>query len=339
MHYRELGRSGLRISEIGFGCGDNAGLMIDGSLDDQCRVVERALEMGINYFDTAAGYGSHKSETSLGQVLRRVGVRPIINTKVEVEPSQVDNVAGAIVASVEGSLERLQVDYVDVVMIHNSPVYKRVDGYRGWMPMTIDEYLGPSGALEGMEQLRRDGRARFFGVVNERPDVELVRRLLDTGRFDLLNVQCNLLNPTAAMPSPPGLRVDLDNGDVISYAAARRVGVAIFSPMARGVLTDQAAADGSRHPLAGTAITRNPDSYQALLAKGRALGFLSREGRSLSQAAVRFLLMNAGVTAILGGFTAPEHVDDLAAAAEMEPLSDLELARIAMVWRSNFGAW
>jgi L-glyceraldehyde 3-phosphate reductase len=339
MQYRGLGRTGLRISEIGFGCGDNAGLMIDGSLDEQTRVVECAIEKGINYFDTAAGYGTHKSETSLGQVLKRLGVRPVINTKVEVELLQVEDVASAVVASVEGSLERLQIDSVDIVMIHNSPVYERAADFRGWMPMTIDEYLGPTGAVAGMERLRRDGKARFFGIVNERPDVELVRRLLDTGSFDLLNVQCNLLNPTAMMPLPRGLRVDLDNGNVISYAAAKRAGVAIFSPMARGVLTDQATRDGSRHPLAGTAITRNPEGYQALLNKGRALGFLARDGSSLSQAAIRFLLMNGGITTVLGGFTAVEHVDDLAMASGMEPLSDEEMARVTMVWRSNFGVW
>jgi aryl-alcohol dehydrogenase-like predicted oxidoreductase len=339
VRYRELGHTGLRVSEIGFGCGDNAGLMIDGTLEEQCRVVERAIELGINYFDTAAGYGTHKSEANLGRVLKRLGVRPVINTKVEVEPSQIGDVAAAVVASIEGSLQRLQVDCVDIVMIHNSPVFKREKEYRGWMPMTLDEYLGPRGALEGMERLRRSGRARFFGIVNERPDVELVRRLLDTSAFDLLNVQCNLLNPTAMMPAPPGLRVDLDNGDIISYAAARHVGVAIFSPMARGVLTDQALGNGSRHPLAGTNITRNQEAYQALLARGRRLAFLARDGSSMAQAAIRFLLADPGITTALGGFTAPEHVDDLAAASGMPPLSEEEMARVTMIWRANFGAW
>ena len=339
MRYRDLGQTGLRISEIGFGCGDNAGLMIGGSLDEQCRVAEAAIELGINYFDTAAGYGTHKSETNLGQVLRRLGVRPIINTKIEVELSQVEDVAAAVVASVEGSLERLQLDNVDIVMIHNSPVFKRTEYSGGWMPMTFDEYLGPNGALEGMERLRQGGKARFFGIVNERPDVELVRRLIDTGRFDLLNVQCNLLNPTALMPLPRGLSVSLDNGNIIPYAAARGVGVAIFSPMARGVLTDQGAADGSRHPLAGTSILRAPDAYQELLAKGRRLGFLAHDGGTLSQAAARFLLMHPGITTVLGGFTAPQHVDDLAQASEMESLTAEEMARVEMIWRSNFGSW
>jgi aryl-alcohol dehydrogenase-like predicted oxidoreductase len=339
MRYRYLGGTGLLVSEIGFGCGDNAGLMIAGTLDEQCRVVERAIAAGINYFDTAAGYGSERSETSLGRVLRRLGVQPIVNTKVEVELAQVDDVAAAVIASVNGSLERLQLDSVDIVMIHNSPVYRRLETYGGWMPMTIEEYLGPRGALHGMEELRQQGKVRFFGIVNERQDVELARRLLGTGRLALLNVQYNLLNPTAGMARPPGLRCDLDNGDIISFAAQRNVGAAIFSPLARGVLTAQAVAGGQRHPLAGTSVTRDSNAYQALLAKAQSLSFLAREGRSLSQAAVRFILMHPGVTTVLGGFTAVEQVDDLAAAPEMDELTEQELARVEMVWRSNFGAW
>ena len=57
MRYRTLGETGLRVSEIGFGCGDNAGLFVRGSREEQCRILERALELGINYFDTSPAYG------------------------------------------------------------------------------------------------------------------------------------------------------------------------------------------------------------------------------------------------------------------------------------------
>src|ERR1700730_10583117 len=179
MRYRSLGDTGLQLSEIGFGCGDNAGLMIAGTLEQQCRVIERAIAAGINYFDTAAGYGNEQSELNLGRVMRQLGIHPIVNTKVEITPEQVSNCAAAVVESVNASLERLQLDSVDIVMIHNSPVFQRPERYSGWLPMTLEEYLGPNGALAGMEELRRSGKARFFGLVNERQDVELARRLLD----------------------------------------------------------------------------------------------------------------------------------------------------------------
>jgi aryl-alcohol dehydrogenase-like predicted oxidoreductase len=312
--------------------------MISGTLDQQSRVVERAIEAGINYFDTAAGYGSTQSELSLGKVLRRLGVHPIVNTKVEVTPEQLGDPATAMIESVSASLERLQLNTVDIVMIHNSPVFHRPSSYSGWMPMTLDEYLGPRGALAGLEELRRRGMARFFGLVNEREDVELARRLLDTGKFSLLNVQYNLINPSAGRPCPPGLQPALDNGDIITYAEQRGGGVAIFSPLARGVLTDAAVAGQQRHSLAGSGVTRDRDAYEALLSRARALRFLAHNGRSLSQSAVRFILAHQGVTTVLGGFTAAEHVDDMVASLQRDELSEQEMARVELVWRSNFGA-
>lgn len=69
MKYRVLGRTGIRVSEIGFGCGNVGGLMVRGSHEEQVEAVNRALELGIDYLDTAPSYGDGKSETSLGRVL------------------------------------------------------------------------------------------------------------------------------------------------------------------------------------------------------------------------------------------------------------------------------
>ncbi len=68
MEYRVLGRTGIRVSEIGFGCGNVGGLMVRGSHDEQVEAVSRALELGIDYFDTAPSYGDGRSETNLGRV-------------------------------------------------------------------------------------------------------------------------------------------------------------------------------------------------------------------------------------------------------------------------------
>src|SRR5207244_2210621 len=73
MKYRPLGKTGFRVSEIGFGCGDNAGLIVNGTAAERREVVERALAVGINYFDTADHYGDGKSERNLGETLREIG--------------------------------------------------------------------------------------------------------------------------------------------------------------------------------------------------------------------------------------------------------------------------
>ena len=338
MRYRPLGSTGLELSEIGFGCGDNAGLMIAGTLQEQCAVAARALELGINYFDTAAGYGSTRSEETLGNVLKEIGARPIVNTKVEVTLEQTTDVAAAVVQSVEASLKRLQLDQVDIVEIHNSPVHQRPPEFNGWLPMLMHEYLGPRGALEGLQLLQSTGKVRFFGLVNERPDVDLARQLIDTGAFSIINVQYNLINPTAGMPLPEGLTVPLDNGDMIGYAAEHGVGTAIFSPLARGVLTQKSVADGWRHPLAGEGILRDRAAYEAQLNRGRALMFLANEGRTLSQAAIRFILMHPGVTTVLGGFSEMQHLEEMIRVPEMAELSEKEMDRVRLVWSRNFAA-
>ncbi|MDA1129307.1 MAG: aldo/keto reductase [Chloroflexi bacterium] len=81
MNYRELGGTGLQVSEIGFGCGGNAGLMVKGTPEQQREAVSRAPELGINYFDQAPDYGDGVSETNLGRVLKDLGAQPYITSR------------------------------------------------------------------------------------------------------------------------------------------------------------------------------------------------------------------------------------------------------------------
>ena len=106
MEQRTLGRTGLRVSALGFGCGDVGGLIVRGTPTERERAVGRAVEAGINYFDTASAYGSGESERNLGLALRAVGVRPFVGTKFRVDPAEPD-LAGAVARSLEASLERL----------------------------------------------------------------------------------------------------------------------------------------------------------------------------------------------------------------------------------------
>src|SRR5437773_415651 len=96
MKFRPLGRTGFDISEIGFGCGDNAGLMVNGSAAERRDVVEKALAVGINYFDTADHYGDGKSEVNLGATLREIGGRPFVATKVRFSGADWEDLAAGV---------------------------------------------------------------------------------------------------------------------------------------------------------------------------------------------------------------------------------------------------
>src|SRR5271154_3494272 len=101
---RRLGKTGLDVSLLGFGCGAVGGLMVGGAPADQERAVARALELGINYFDTAAQYGNGRSEENLGRVLKSLKPDVYLGTKVRVPAADRHNIAAAVTASLEASL-------------------------------------------------------------------------------------------------------------------------------------------------------------------------------------------------------------------------------------------
>src|SRR5262245_50515542 len=110
MHYRSLGNTGIEISSISFGAGPVSTLMVGADGDQQCTVVQKAIEHGINWFDTAATYGSGQSERNLGRVLEdlRVASNVYVATKVRLMPEDLTDIRSAVRRSVEGSLQRLR---------------------------------------------------------------------------------------------------------------------------------------------------------------------------------------------------------------------------------------
>jgi L-glyceraldehyde 3-phosphate reductase len=350
MQYREMGNTGLRLSVIGFGAGDNAGLFsaptpgIDkpAPFEEQVRVMARALELGINYVDTAAGYGDNNSENNLGKVFKELKVHPIINSKVELVTDGLDDVAGFVERSVDASLKRLGIDYLDVVQIHNSMVFHRPENARTgptgpWLPLEVPEYMGPKGVLEGLYRIRKAGKARFTGFAGGASG-PLAKAIIASGQISLINVGFNLMNPGAGVPQWTGRPGEEgEDEDIISYAHAHGIGCAIINPLQGGVLTDNAVNGGPPHPLARDNNKRDPDGYAKLLSRARQFQFLSIEGRSLAQATTQFILRHPGVTTALGGFTSAEQVEDRCAALTAPPLTDEELAKIELIWRSNFG--
>lgn len=341
MEYRQVGNTELWVSEIGFGCGGNAGLMVRSSPGEQQRVVARAVELGINYFDNAPDYGDGAAEENLGRVLKALQIRPVITSKVEVRHADLGDIAGHVVRSTEASLQRLGLEALDILQIHNGPISPPPQlGGRVYTQLGIEDYLRPGGALDGLQRVLRDGKARYVGFICRGNDRDQVRQLLDTGMFHMMNVPYTLLNPTAGMAKPPGLEVDRDFGGVINDAYANGVGVAIYSPLAGGFLTHPIVAGGDRHPLSGPRDT-DSEAYRRDLQSAQSLSVLLREGPegtdSLTQAAIRFILMHPGVTVVLGGFSEMSHLEEIVPVSGSGPLAPEVMSRIEQLWRANFG--
>lgn len=338
MKYRLAGNTGLRVSEIGFGCGGNAGLMLKGSAPERQRVMARALELGINYFDNAPDYGAGLSEENLGRDLKALGARPIVVTKVEVRSADLGDVAGHVQRSTEASLKRLGLDVVDILQIHNGPT-RLQSGLHGnsYTQLGMDDYLGPRGALEGLQRVLRDGKARFAGFICRGNDGDEVRELLGTGLFHMINVPYTLMNPSAGRTRPDGLKTGRDFGAVIEAAQASGVGVAVYSPLAGGFLTDQCISKGEHHAWSRAQDPASQD-YRRNLAMARALAFLSQPGKhSLAQAATRFVLMHPGVSVVLGGFSDLAQLEHAVPAGCEGALDAQLMAQVENVWKSNSG--
>ncbi|MXY59154.1 MAG: aldo/keto reductase, partial [Chloroflexi bacterium] len=306
LEYREVGNTGVQVSEIGFGGGGNAGLMVRGTPEQQREAVARAIELGINYFDQSPDYGDGVSETNLGRLMKELAFRPYLTTKIEVRAENLDDIAGHVTRSLDESLQRLGVDYVDFLQIHNGPLMERPElSGRAYARLWIEDYLRPGGALEGLQRAQGSGKARFIGFITRGGDGDAARQLIDTGVFSLINVSVHLLNPSASV-KPDGMRFDADWDGILNHAAANGVGAAIYSPLAGWFLTDNAAEGGAAHPLARG--SRSPEVDAEGLHCARALRFLSRnlspdtqeEDHNLAQAALRFVLSLNGVSTVLG---------------------------------------
>jgi aryl-alcohol dehydrogenase-like predicted oxidoreductase len=320
MKQRTLGRTGLRISEIGFGCGGNAGLMVRGTPGERRSAIARALELGITYFDTAPVYGDTLSETHLGQALRELGARPTVVTKVALEINELDDIPAAVERSVERSLARLGLDAVAVVYLHN-----RVGSARAPKPdtgvgalLTVDDIIGENSVRTGFERLRQRGLARYFGCCSFGGEMPLVDELLESDFFDSMLVNYSLLNQTAFDPARKG--GGLDYAGVGAHAARRGMGTAILRVLEGGALVYD-----EKHPLAGGGV--NPE-YDRNAQRARALDELREPGeRNLVPTGLRFALANPGVSVVLVGFSETRQVDEAVAAAAKGPLSAQALQR------------
>ncbi|HVO93807.1 MAG TPA: aldo/keto reductase [Terriglobales bacterium] len=329
MQYRNIGRTGLRVSEIGFGCGNNAVLMVKAPYEAQLSTVRRALDSGINFFDTAFAYGLGKSEENLGRILKDLGAEPVISTKIRLEADAIGDVKTATIRAVEAGLKRLGCDRVDFVQLHTRVTLERSADKR--FSLTPRDVLGPNGVVDGFKLMRDRGKAGFFGF-SGLGDPQALHELVESGEFHGFQCYYNLLNPSAGHLVPLGFSA-LDYGLILDRAAAKGMGAFIIRVLAAGALTADPSAGGG-----GSGQTLSPGSdYPLDLERAEKMkAALSIEGKDLTQAAIRFALMNPNVSVVLVGFSSPTHVDDAAACSGAPALSVEQMERIRELWAKDF---
>lgn len=327
MDYRSLGRTGIHVPEIGFGCGNVGGVLIRGTHDQQVAAVQKALSLGIDYFDTAAQYGNGLSEQHLGEVLQELKPGVHVATKFRVTPDDLKDIPGAIRRSLEGSLTRLQRDTVDVLQLHTN--LSDVDGQKDIWVKHVLEKGGVADTLDKMQAEKMIGHRGFTGMGH----TEAIHRVIDSGRFDTVQTYYNLINPSAGHRVPEGFATQ-DYRQVIDNATAHRMGVIVIRSLAGGAVAGPVRAElASERPGGDMAIGNDYDSD---LRRAEALAFLARDGRTVAQASVRFALDNPKVSVVLVGFSGLQQIEEAAAAQASAPLSDQDMDQLHRFWATDF---
>jgi aryl-alcohol dehydrogenase-like predicted oxidoreductase len=329
MELRDFGRTGLKTSILGFGCGAVGGLMVRGSAADQEHTVGQALDAGVNYFDTAVQYGDGVSETNLGRVLKTLKPKEaIVGTKVRVPPAEFGRIAAAITKSLEDSLKRLGMTQVDIFHLHN-PVTQSGGGET----LSTAQVMGE--VVPTFQKLQAAGKLRFLGFTGV-GDTASLQACVDSKAFSSIQAVYNMLNPSASAPLPKGAPGQ-DYAGLFAKTQAAGVGVVGIRVLAGGALSGSA----ERHPIASPppAPIGSAASYEADIALARKLSALVTEGHaaSLPEAATRFAISHPAMGSILVGMAQPSEFDDALAAVRKGPMSVAGLARLAELQRGFAG--
>src|SRR6516164_235697 len=328
METRTLGRTGLAVSVLGFGCGAVGGLMVRGNLADQERAVARAVELGINYFDTAAMYGNGESERNLGRVLKSLNPDIRVGTKVRVPAAERSHIGAAVTASLEASLQRLQLDQIDLFQLHNHITRDGRDG-----DLTPETVLGE--VVPAFERLREQGKTRFYGITAV-GDTAALHQVVDARVVDTAQVSYNLLNPSAGATVARGYPAH-DFGNLLAHTKAADMGVIAIRVLAAGALS----GTEERHPLGSPSVEPigSGGSYRTDVERARRLEPLIREGHAdgLIEAALRFAIANDAVSTVLVGYSTLDHLEYAARSINKGPLSRAALKRLAALQNTFVG--
>jgi len=313
MKYRVLGKTGLKVSEVGFGAwavGGNAHGNSYGPTDDRqsLAAIERALDLGCNFFDTADVYGHGHSEELLGQALQGHRSEVVLATKVGGDfyhgvPRMNFN-PDYLEFALAKSCERLRSDYIDLYQLHNPPIQLVRDGR----------------IFKTLEKLKASGRIRHYGISIHDPQEGLVA--MKNGEVGGIQVVFNILRQEA-------------KNQLFREATKSNVGIIAREPLANGFLAGRLKAETSF--IEGDIRHNFPRDYVSQLAMASdQLRFLVSSNRTMAQAALRFVLDHKDVSTVIPGAKTPDQVAEDFTASEVPALTGEELLRIKFLRDQNF---
>lgn len=330
MDYRQFGNTSIEVSEIGFGCGDVGGLMVRGEPADRVRAVARAMELGINYFDTASRYGGGRSEINLGRVLKELSAEVYVGTKYSLGEADPSDLKAGVIESVEASLKRLGREQVDLIQLHDRISSQTDVKVRA---IAVSDVLGE--VRQALEALRTQGKVRFYGMTGV-GEPKGIHEVVASGMVSTVQTVYNLINASAGNAAPAGFDMP-DYDRLIDLAAERQVGIIVIRVLAAGALTGIA----ERHPVAVPTVAPigSGKDFQQDESRAREFAFLVNEGFAddMPEASVRFALSNPGVSTVLVGYSDLDHLEKAVRYAAKGPLPDEALARLPQAWSKFVG--
>ena len=306
---RTLGKTGFEVSVLGYGAWGIGGTMWIGADDDESlRALERAIELGVNFVDTAAAYGGGHSERLVGRVVRNAAETIYVATKIPPKNMQWPSRAGVhaadafpsdwVIEQTEASLERLGLETIDVQQFH----------------VWSDEWVGQGDWLDAIEQLKRDGKIRAFGVsINDHEPANAVK-LVESGDVDTVQVIYNVFDQ-----SP--------EDELFAAVEAANVGVIARVPFDEGSLTGRIRPD-TRFPEGDF---RNSyfggDRKREVWERAQAVAADAQVPvDELAEIALRFSITHPAVSTAIAGMRSLRNVERNVAAVERGPLSGEQVA-------------
>ena len=312
---RTLGKSGIEVSQISLGLWA-AGGDYWGPTEDQevLNTIDAALDVGINFFDTADVYSGGHSEELLGRAMKGRRERFVVATKIgwidfdgEHGRSAYDTV-DKLVAGVQQNLRRLQTDYLDVIQSH-------ID----FRDPTMEVFV------RGFQQLQQEGKVRAYGVSTS--NFEYLKAFNSDGRCATLQIDYSILNRTA-------------EAEILPYCLQNNIGVIVRGPLAMGILTGKFTPDWVfHHSDWRRRWLETPEEREIFLQDLEKVARLRplAEDRTLAQLALQFVIAHPAVTTAIPGAKNPQQLASNVQAALLPPLTEGELAQIAAVTPTGGG--